>query len=224
MKKIILTFALLSLLAVAAEAKEPTEDRRTLHAAFGQKNLTFEAPDNMCFLDETIPEQAAAIAGMKAQAAQKGKYVLMAVFADCYQMSALGETSDPMTLPDLGMIMWMNPYIGEKASMSAEEYIGMRETSLHAYLSDAVKNYPDVEIDAEPKRNEAGVMLAYTANLEIEYQKFVVTGVTAATVLEGYPVDITLTHTSKSPITEKGRLYGVMDKLLMQQATLNRPR
>lgn len=224
MKKTIIILALFSMLAAPAAAREPTEDRRTLHAAFGQKNMIFEAPANMCFLDETIPEQAAVLAGMKAYAAEKGRHVLMAVFADCYQMSALGQTDDPIALPDMGMVMWMNPYIGEKVSMAEADYLEMREDSMPQYMAQSLKNYPQVELDPQVLRNDAGIMLAYTSNMEIEYQKYTVTGVTAAAMIAGHPVDFSLVHTSKTQITQKGRLYDLMDKFLLQQAALNKTR
>lgn len=223
MKKTFIALTLLALFSsTAVQATEPTDHRRTAFIPFGQKMLVFEAPTNMCFLDETNPAHAAFLSGMKAHVAAKGQQVLMAVFADCYQMSGLGETADPLALPDLGSISWMNPYIGEKASMPASDYFGMRMTSMPQYVANNVKDYPDTEVDAEPKRSADGVSLAYTSNMEIEYQKFTLTGVTAAMLVEGYPVDVTLTHTSKTPITQKARLYALMDKFLAQNATLNK--
>lgn len=217
----LLAFALTLSAFVTPASADP---RRTLFAPFGQKMLVFEAPEGMCFLDDTSPREKPALQKMKAM--HKHGKVLMAVFADCLQAAGLGVNKGPDAaglppLMDVGMIFWMNPSFGETSPLSRADYLDMREATIERDIATHLKYYLSAETDTMPQRTPEAISLAYAAQSEVQYQKLYTAGVAGATLLRGLPVDVVITHTAPKADRDETELYDLMEKFMAQQAALN---
>lgn len=201
----------------------PLDWRRTLFAPFGQTTLHLEAPLGMCFLDQTDPTEAGAINLIREELKAKSKQTLVAVFADCMQIAGIGKISadgESKGLGDVGLVTWLNER-GERAGMDREAYLDLREGTMQNYTRAGLAGYLNPVIDTDGRRTADGVSLGFTAETEISYQKYKTVGVSGATLLRGFPVDFTMTHTAKKPAKDKEELYDLMDKFLAQQVALN---
>jgi hypothetical protein len=78
----------------------------------------------------------------------------------------------------------------------------------------------DYEFDKKAHRTSSGVSVGYTAELNRDYIKKYVAGVTATTDLNHVPVAITLSYTQKKPY-DRAILKALMDKMVAQQVVLN---
>ena len=195
--------------------------RRTLFAPFGQEMVHLEAPIGMCFLDETDPTEAGALNVLREELKEKSKQTLVAAFADCMQIGAIGKGSTGNDLGDVGLVTWLNEK-GEKIPVDAQSYLDAREATLPNYTRAGLAGYLKPQLDEPAHRTEHGVSLGFTAETEIAYQVFKTVGVTSAAVLKGFPIDFMITHTAKKPEKDLDELYKLMDKFLEQQAALNK--
>lgn len=194
--------------------------RRTLFAPFGQEMVHLEAPIGMCFLDETDPTEAGALNLLREELREKSKQTLVAAFADCLQIAAIGKGSTGNDLGDVGLVTWLNEK-GEKIPVDKQSYLDAREATLPNYTRAGLAGYLKPQLDEPARRSENGVSLGFTAETEIAYQIFKTVGVTSASVLKGFPIDFMITHTSKKPQKDMDELYELMDKFLAQQTALN---
>ncbi|MBI1216083.1 MAG: hypothetical protein GC185_09735 [Alphaproteobacteria bacterium] len=113
---------------MAARAADPAYDyRRTLFIAFGQKELVFEAPVGMCFLDQSDYLQNAML--KMAQSLSQSRGTAMAIFADCDEIANLGtENSSPNGLQYKGTIFWdRTPGNSGPSKLDLSDYLDMRE-------------------------------------------------------------------------------------------------
>ncbi len=194
--------------------------RRTLFAPFGQEMVHLEAPIGMCFLDETDPTEAGALNVLREELKEKSKQTLVAAFADCMQIAAIGKGSSGNDLGDVGLVTWLNEK-GEKIPVDKQSYFDAREATLPNYTRAGLAGYLKPQLDEPAHRTEYGVSLGFTAETEIAYQVFKTVGVTSAAVLKGFPIDFMITHTAKKPEKDLDELYKLMDKFLEQQVALN---
>lgn len=219
----IATLGLTALLAQGALAQffgGAMDYRRTLFAPFGQEMLHFEAPLGMCFLDATDPTEAGALNLLREELKEHSKQTLVAAFADCMQIAAIGKGSTENDLGDIGLVTWLNDK-GEKAPLDAQSYLDLREATMPNFTRAGLAGYLRPVLDDKVRRDENGVSLAFTAETEISYQTFKTVGITSAALIRGFPVDFMITHTAKKPQRDKEELYKLMDKFLAQQAALN---
>lgn len=193
--------------------------RRTLFAPFGQEMVHLEAPIGMCFLDETDPTEAGALNLLREELKANSKQTLVAAFADCMQIAAIGKGADGNDMGDIGIVTWLNDK-GEKADVDMASYLDMREATLPNHTRAGLAGYLKPQLD-ELRRSENGVMQGFNAETEIAYQTFKTIGVTSATLLKGFPIDFMMTHTAKKPEKDLEELYVLMDKFLAQQVALN---
>lgn len=194
--------------------------RRTLFAPFGQKTLMLEAPQGMCFLDETDYTARQTMRAVRDMLKEKSKHTLVAIFADCLQISSIGQASEQNPLADLGVITW--PVIpGEKTPGNLQEYLATREAYMENTIKNSVVRYVDLHLDAEPKYTDFGVTQGYTADFELSYQKMKAIGVAGTTLIRGIPVAINISHTGTKLSRSHEELYTIIDKMLEQQVALN---
>lgn len=194
--------------------------RRTLFAPFGQKTLVLEAPLGMCFLDETDYTERQAMRAMRDILKDKSKHTLVALFADCLQISSIGQASEQNPLADLGVITW--PVVpGEKVPADLREYLSLHEDYMENNIKNSLVRYVDLHLDAEPKYTDFGITQGYTADFELSYQKMKAIGVAGTTLIRGLPVAINISHTGAKLTRSHEELYTIMDKMLEQQVALN---
>jgi hypothetical protein len=198
----------------------PLDWRRTLFAPFGQVMLHFEAPLGMCFLDQTDPVEAGAINLLREELRTRSRQTLVAVFADCLQIAAIGKDVEGNDLGDVGLVTWLNEH-GEKAPVGRDIYLDMRADTLPNHTRAGLAGYLRPVIDDQARRTPDGVSLAFTAETEIAYQTFRTVGITGAALIRQFPVDFMITHTAKTPQKDKKELYELMDRFLAQQMALN---
>ena len=226
MKKTALLSALLLSSVLTAQAfaaaQNPVLDyRRTLSLAIGQKNINLEAPRDMCFLDESDPVQGNLLDGMKAAAAQREQGQVVGVFTDCLAIANLAKPDNPLGMTNAGMVMWMNPIVGAKTDMVRDDYVAARATTLPQFVASNLTMFKSAAVDEKASIQDGAAMVGYIAGAEVEYQKFVVSGITAATVIEGLPLDFTMTRISDKKIEYKKELQDLMSSFVTQQITLN---
>lgn len=224
MNKTFLAVAALATLisTTAAAAPNPTYDfRRTLFLSFGQKNLVLEAPQSMCFLDESDPTQEALIDGARILARRQGKGEAMAVFTDCIAVANISQNTTLMSLGQVGGVMWMNPAVGETTDLARGDYLDMREASIVQEVLSSLTSFASASVDEKAQRSDAGVSAGYVAHTVVDYRKYTITGINSATLLEGVPVDFTLTRFSDKGKAYKEEMQGLMDTFVKQQVALN---
>jgi hypothetical protein len=204
---------------VAAASLKPSDYRRTLFVPVAQRMLVLEAPLQMCFLDKTSYLQALLYENFSAEIEKKGGQVLLAVFMDCNDMANGRGWSDPDgLLPNVGLVTWMNPSIGDLTSMSRQDYLDMREAS---FLQYAQGSAGDLLLDKTVRRTENGVSVGMSGEIKGHVPKVKTTGIIATTVLRQVPIEVTLRYTGSAP-PALDRLYPLMDKFMEQQVALNR--
>lgn len=129
--------------ATARKTDPIFEMRRTLHMAFGQHNITLEAPVGMCFFDESQYLEGSMINHMRKLVKRYSSEQIMAVFADCDEIAkfvkmpeilaqaAEEDIGGGMPQPEAefsytGTVSWLKPKLG-RAPMGLQEYLDMRE-------------------------------------------------------------------------------------------------
>jgi len=197
--------------------------RRTLFAPFGQKTLRLEAPLGMCFLDETNYTERQIMNSLRELLNEKTQHTLVAAFADCLQMSAVGQGNQDMRVTDGGLITW--PVVpGEKVPPTLEEYLAQRDRTDEENMRSMMTDIIDLQVDETPQQNEAGISRGYTGTFESSHEKIKTVGVAGIAMVQGLPVVINLSHSGKQLTRTKDELYGIMDKMLLQQVALNNAR
>jgi len=220
-KAILLILGLTVIIFAAAEARQPIDYRRTLFAPLGDRTLLFEAPQGMCFLDESKYSEGMVLSHMQRLGRAEGERTVVAVFADCYKLSSLGSSGEADLL-DIGTISWMNPFVGEKSPLPRPDYLDMREVTLRDLTAHSLRRYSLANLDPETRRTDELVAIAYDAQLKLEQDKYQTVGIVVATLIQDFPIDILFTHTSKEPEKDRSALYSLMDKFVTQQIALNR--
>ncbi len=196
--------------------------RRTLFAPFGQKTLRLEAPQGMCFLDETNYSERQIMNRVREALNEKVQQQLIALFVDCLQMSGADNGVDGRTL-DSGFFTWpAKP--GEKVPPTLEEYLAQQKPLDAEALKEMMVGYVEMDIDDPPHESAGGVSVGYTGVFESSLQKISTVGVTGITMLQGLPVVLGVSHSSKKPSKAKEELYTLVDKMMIQQVALNNVR
>lgn len=224
MKKITLIAALLcvAFASSAAQARDALKDRRTLFAGLGEKNVVFEAPRNMCFLDRTQKAENEVFLQTADRIQKKGRGQLIALFAPCLEIAAVCCADDLTPIQNLGAVIWSLPRREDAYALPAQDYIDLREAGIGLDTRKSLTLMDDVTIDDKPLRQDNAVTVGYSAAFEVLYLKHILTGVDAATLIHGEPIDISLT--SFVPYSERTPdLRALMKKFLAQQHELNRP-
>lgn len=194
--------------------------RRTLFAPFGQKTLRLEAPQGMCFFDETEYTNRQLMRAVHEVMREKTAHNLVAIFADCLQMSKAAQPNSIIEVSDVGIVTW--PIIpGEKVPPTLEEYLAQHDNTLELNFKKAMVDYLELEIDEELRTSEGGVSQGYTGKLEVSHEDIQAIGVAGITMLQGLPVVFNISHTGKKLEKNKDELYTLMDKVLIQQVALN---
>jgi hypothetical protein len=223
--------------------------RHTQFLPFGQKMVAIELPKGLCFLDATNPLESPYVETMKAAALRNGGLQVKAFFTTC-------ETVDTMNTPGgyigpsgpsvRGTVSWLDPKVAHEVDLSRTDYLNAQEAAFPAYvrarLHDGVVLPPEDPadsgttteglteegtIDELPRRTDAGIALAYTMPLRVNFEKQEGSGIIATTLLRGRPVEVTLSYTAplRADATEQRKtrdeLYAMMDVFLQQQVTLN---
>jgi hypothetical protein len=197
--------------------------RRTLFAPFGQKTLRLEAPQGMCFLDETNYTERQIMNALRQFLSEKTQHSLVAAFVDCLQMSAVGQGSQDVRLTDGGIFTW--PVVpGEKIPATLEEYLAQRDTTDEESVRSMLVDFIDLQVDETPQQSDAGVTRGYTGTFESSNEKIKTVGVAGITLIQGMPVAINISHSGKKLTRTKDDLYALMDKMLQQLVALNNVR
>ncbi|MFH1157434.1 MAG: hypothetical protein V1721_00895 [Pseudomonadota bacterium] len=206
--------------ATALAAKKPIDYRRTLFVPVGQKTLMLEAPQGMCFLDQTSSSEGLIHKTFSDLIQKKGDQVLLAVFADCNSLANYGGTVGlSEILFNTGVVTWMNPSIGESTPMSRQDYLDMREASFRQYAENGAGGL-GIRLDENTHRTESNVSLGMSGEVVTPFEKFNSTGVLATTTLRHIPIEVMLRFTRKDPPPIES-LYPLMDKFMAQQIALN---
>ena len=149
----------------SARDKDPIfEMRRTLFMAFGQHNVTLEAPVGMCFLDESQYLEGMMVHHLRKMARKSSSSHVMAIFADCDELAKFVKMPEIIaSQPDIGgglpepqaeftytgAVSWLKPKLG-RAPMGLQEYLDMREPD---YRDDIVHEIAD-SYDAMNEKQE----------------------------------------------------------------------
>ncbi len=247
MKKIISTaiaiaIAIAPFTAQAQQRHDPLSDRRTLFVPFGQKKVALELPQGLCFLDGNAPLESGLFDKMKAEVHAEGKGLLMAFFTTCLDVAGIGVEGANAGLPPFmtrGMVVWMNPYIGETFAQGRETFLDVRAASFARYVpatltqrnvmpaADAAEGRGEAltDVDPQPHRTQDSVSLAWRAPLDIQFEKYTATGITGTTLLRGFPVEVVFSQTTldggAAPAKTGEELYTMMDAFMAQQVKLN---
>lgn len=142
--------------ATARKTDPIFEMRRTLHMAFGQHNITLEAPVGMCFLDESQYLEGTLVKHLRTLSKGESSDQLMAVFADCDELAKLIKAPEiAAAAADIGggieppkpeftytgSVTWLKPKLG-RAPMELQEYLDMREPDFRDnFLNDIKSNF-----------------------------------------------------------------------------------
>lgn len=197
--------------------------RRTLFAPFGQKTVRLEAPLGMCFLDETNYTERQIMNSLREFLDEKTQHELVAAFVDCLQMSAVGQGSQDVRVTDGGVITW--PVVpGEKVPSTLQEYLAQRDYTDEENVRSMLIDFIDLQVDETPHQTEGGVSRGYTGTFESSHEKIQTVGVAGITMVQGLPVAINISHSGKKLTRTKDELYGIMEKMLLQQVALNNVR
>lgn len=193
--------------------------RRTLFAPFGQKTLRLEAPQGMCFLDETNYSERQLMNRLREAMSEKYQQQAIAFFADCLQMAGAGRGTDSFVL-DSGYVGWpVKP--GEKVPPTLKEYLETSDLMTDTGLEQNLTGYVEFQADPAPREAEAGITIGYTGAFETSEQTINSIGVAGVTMLQGLPVVIGVSHSGKKLSKDKEELYTLVEKLLLQQSALN---
>jgi hypothetical protein len=200
-------------------AQKAVDFRRTLFVPAAQKMLSLEAPMHMCFLDKSDYMQGMMIQSYADAVRQNSGQVLLAVFMDCNDMANNKGWSDPDgLLPNVGLITWLNPAIGETTSMSRQDYLDMREVS---FLQYAANSAGGLLIDKNVHRTTDNVSVGMSGTVGSQIPKVKMTGIVATTTLNHVPIEISLRYTGEKPPT-LDKIYPLVDKFMAQQVALNK--
>lgn len=198
---------------------EALDYRRTLFAPFGQKTLRLEAPQGMCFLDETNYTERQLMNRVREVMSEKHQQQIIAIFIDCLQMNGATRSSQSNAL-DSGYFGWpVKP--GEKVPPTLKEYLETNDIMKPQEVEESMSNIIDLQIDPTPREGAAGVTVGYTGTYETNDQKVDTVGAAGVTLLQGLPVIIGVSHTGKKLQKDKEQLYALVDKMLLQQDALN---
>lgn len=230
MKKIIFGFAALALLASAvalAAPKKPVDYRRTLFVPLGQDMLMFEAPLGMCFLDSSDYIEGSLTDQLSHQSERRGKEVFLATFSPCGDIANFGMGGTQLLTR--GTINWANPKIGEKSALERQDYLDRREATLHRDVETDIRTIMSdpgaYKMDGSPRRTDNGVLIAFSTDLDLNYEKYRARGVFATTTIRHYPIEVVMLYTEKGPQKDeedaREKSYAMIDKFLAQQIALN---
>lgn len=212
-----------------AFAADPRDARRTLFVPVGVEKIVLEAPQTMCFLDQTQPQEGLLFRQMAEESLAEGKNVLLAVFAPCYAIAGIGSTGSLEILKSMGTVTWGNPLIGERTPLERTDYLDMREdgykdhikSSMGAWFESYGATDPEkYRIENRIRRNDNSVSLGFISDVEINYERFKGVGVAATTTLRNFPIEVMIRTTEKHEMS-LDRLHGAMDEFLAQQIALN---
>lgn len=205
-------------LTAVADAN-PLDFRRTLFVPVAQKMLVLEAPLEMCFLDQTSYVQGLLFKTFSDEFKKKGDQVLLAAFMDCIDVvNASGSANADGVLPNVGLVTWMNPAIGDFTPMALQDYLDMREASFLQYAENSADG---LHLDKTVRRTENGVSVGMDGEFQGEYQKIKKTAIIATTVLRHVPIEVSFRYSGSEP-PALDKLYPLVDKFLAQQLVLNR--
>jgi len=210
----------LTLSAAAFAATRPPDYRRTLFVPVGQKTLVLEAPQGMCFLNESRPFEEAMYNGFQGALQKKGgDRILLAVFAACNGVANLTVTSGANDIHlNYGVVTRLNQPAGE----TRQDYLDMRASAFPQYVLNSPAYSPKLRLDKAVHRTEYGVSLAMSGEIETgtesEKQQGVV--ILAATTIRHMPIEFMFRAAGKKlPVPEK--IYLAMDTFIAQQIALN---
>ncbi len=222
------TLALVGLLA-QAWAAHPRDTRRTLYVPVGQKQIILEAPDDMCFLDQTVKNEGLLFRLMADDMLLKGNETLLAVFGTCNTIANIGSTGSIELLKSIGTVTWENARIGESTPLERVDYLEMHENELKDYIRNNMKAWlesystPDQEnqqVESTVRRNDNSISLGFRADVELTDETFKTVGVVAKTTLHHAPVVVAIRSTAKhAPSLDY--LHRAMDAFLAKQIALN---
>ncbi len=222
MKKLLALIIISVLLSTAAgAAPKPVDYRRTLFVAVAQKTLVLEAPQGMCFLDQSEVSENALYRAFRDQTERKGDQVMLAVFADCHSIANLGSGGGTQNIPlNAGVVSWMNPLIGPLTGMDLQEYIDMREPAFRQYAENSAAYSARYRLEDLPRRTKSGVALGMSGVLDTLYGKHKSAAVLAATALRHVPIEVTLRFTGENPRSLE-KIHDLADTFLARHISLN---
>lgn len=198
---------------------EGLDYRRTLFAPFGQKTLRLEAPQGMCFLDETNYSERQIMNRVREAISEDLQQQLVAMFVDCLQLSGAARTASGFVF-DSGFFSWPEKP-GEKVPPTLEEYLALQKPMEEEAVKAMLDGYIELDIDDTPHTSAGGVAVGYNGIFESSYEKIHTVGVAGVTMLQGLPVILGVTHSAKKLEKNKDELYALVDKMLIQQVALN---
>ena len=200
-KIIMLALCFAGITADLASAASYKFTRRTIHTAAHDRPLSFDAPEGMCFLDQTKPREGMAFDELKSRAL-RGTQVL-AVFANCLEIVNLGEKGST-GIQNGGWIGWLNPEVGDRTGMSRQDYLDMMEPSFAKRVGR----------DAETIRTETAVKGGLVHDDEFIDGLKKSTDVAATTEIGGIPLVFFVNFTRTSEPYPLDTAYAYMDKFV----------
>ncbi len=211
--------AIITLALPAHAAQKPVDFRRTVFVPVAQKMLTLEAPKSMCFLDQATYAEDMLFQAFAGEVRQKSGQFLLAVFMDCNDLAnSTGWDSPDGTLPNVGLVTWMNPAIGETTPLNRQDYLDMREASFLQYAANSADGLvPDKTVH----RSENSVSLGMTGTVGSQTPQIKSTAMISTTALRHIPIEVTLRYTGTAP-PALDKVYPLMDKFMAQQIALNK--
>lgn len=194
--------------------------RRSLLAAFGEKRLILEAPVGMCFLDESIITDRVIVDEMRAMIRDGSGQMLIAAFVNCRELAALGKVAGA-TINRSGIFVWRHADAPVEAGTAPDAYAARRAAEMPEQIRAGLSGYVRVTVDEPAAVTPSGAVVTYSSALPVNYQLVPVDGVTGSALVQGVPVDITLTLAAQKPRPPRDALAQDMEKLLAQQLANN---
>lgn len=210
LKRTLIALAAVAVLGTAladAQARSFKFTRRTMNLAAGSELLIFDAPKDMCFLDETKIVERTAMEALKTTL-PKGEQIL-AAFANCLEIVNLGGQGGG--IQNGGYISWYNPAIGDKTALSRQDYLDSLEPTFFEHVG--------------KKANTHRTPTALAAGM-IDDKEFLdgqkkTTIVHATTEINGVPLIMAIAFTKTKEAYPLDDAYAFMDKFVTAALFMN---